>query len=89
MLSKKELLNANFFRANRKNKLSPRLMTTLSILIIAYCFGFSLALNQAKGIITKASNSNVQITRLIYFTSILIKEAIWFWKIKANTKKPN
>ena len=50
-------------------------MATLVILIMAYFIGCSLALNQAKGIITKASKSKIQSTKLIYSTLMLISEA--------------
>ena len=43
----------------------------------------------AKGIITKASKSKIQMTKLIYFASISIMDAIWFCPMSAMAKNPN
>ncbi|GAA0714530.1 hypothetical protein GCM10009430_07860 [Aquimarina litoralis] len=48
--------------------------------------GRSLARNQEKGMITKASNRSIQITRLIYFRSISVQADILCFSNKAIIK---
>lgn len=71
-----ESFAAKFFNANKKNTFNPKLIATFRILMTAYRVGCCVTRNQANGMITKASKSKIQMTRLIYFTSISIKCAI-------------
>lgn len=51
--------------------------------------GRCVARNQANGMMARASNNKIQITRLIYLTLMPIQLAIWPWNNKASTKNNN